>query len=152
MIARNRTALALSVVLVAGSLAAGACGRKTPVLPPALAAPQTVEGLEARNQLHGIELAWDRPTRYADGSHMLDLDGFRIERRRPCCGYIELARVPIEDRTRFQRARRFRYVDERVEPGELYSYRVIAFTVDEYESVPCDPIQIQRHLPLDEAK
>jgi hypothetical protein len=152
VIARYRTALGLAALLVSGCLAAGACGRKTAVRAPALAAPQAIEGLEARNELDGIEIAWDRPTRYADGSHMLDLDGFRIERRRPCCGYIELARVPIEDRTRFQRARRFRYVDERVEPGELYSYRVIAVTVDEYESIPCEPVQIQRRLPLREEK
>jgi hypothetical protein len=152
VIARNRSSPAVVVLLLSGWLAAAACGRKTPVVAPALAAPQTVEELQATNRLDGIELSWDRPTRYADGSHMLDLDGFRVERRRPCCGYVELARVPVEDRTRFQRARRFRYVDERVEPGELYSYRVIAFTVDEYESLPSEAVQIQRRLPLDEEK
>ncbi len=142
--------LALAAVLALGVLAAGACGRKTDVRPPDLVGPSTVEGLSARNRVKGIELTWDRPTRYADGSQMLDLNGFRIERRRPCCGFARLDEVAVSDRTRFRQAKRFRYLDEWAEPGELYSYRVIAVTVDNYESVPSEPVQIQRGVPLDE--
>ncbi len=137
-------------VLLLGLVVSPGCGRKTDVRPPHLVAPKTVTGLKLTNRVNGIEVEWKRPTRYADGTQMLDLDAFRIERRRPCCGYIELDRVPVEDRSRFRRANRFSYVDERVEHGELYSYRIVAVTVDRYESVPCEPVQIQRSLPLPE--
>ncbi len=139
-----------AILIFAAAISLGtACGRKTDVRPPHFVVPSVVEGLAAENELRGVKLRWKRPTRYADGSQMLDLDGFRIERRRPCCAFIKLADVPVEDRTRFQRANSFDYVDERVEVGELYSYRVVAITVDRYESDPCEPVQIQRRLPLE---
>lgn len=99
------------------------------------------------NELGGIALEWERPTEYADGSNMLDLAGFRLERRRACCGYQVIARVPVEDRYRFRRAKQFRHLDEAVSTGEIYLYRVIAYTLDGYESPPHEPVQIQRQLP-----
>lgn len=143
---------ARSLALVCCAIAAAllltpACGRKTPVRPPELVVPSPVEGLSASNVASGIELGWDRPTRYADGSHMLDLAGFRVERSRPCCGSVVHQRIEVEDRQRFRRAKRFRYVDERVEPGETYTYRVVAYTIDSYESVASGTVEIVRQLP-----
>lgn len=132
---------------MAASLLPAACGRKTNVRPPELVVPNPVEGLTADNAEQGIDLAWDRPTRYADGSNMLDLAGFRIERSRPCCGFVTLQEVEVEDRNRFRRAKRFRYTDHRVEVGEIYAYRVTAYTLDGYESTVSETVEIRRELP-----
>lgn len=142
----------LVALLCAATLfgSATACGRKTKVLPPDLVVPRVVEGLTATNELGGIALEWERPTEYADGSDMLDLAGFRVERRRPCCGFQVIAQVAVEDRYRFRRAKQFRHLDEAVSTGEIYLYRVIAYTLDGYESAPHEPVQIQREPPLAE--
>ncbi len=136
----------LVVALALTAACASACGRKTPVRPPDLVAPRVVTDVVATNTADGIEVSWGRPTRYVDGSHMLDLAAFRIERGRPCCGLRNLATVEIEDRHRFRRAKTFRYLDTAVEPGQSYSYRIYALTVDEYSSQPSELVRIQRAL------
>jgi len=143
----DRSLSLLSCIVAAVLALAPACGRKTPVRPPELAAPNPVETLTATNVARGIELEWDRPTRYVDGTLMLDLAGFRLERGRPCCGFAVHQVILVEDRQRFRRAKRFRHVDQSVEPGETYSYRVVAFTLDAYDSVASDTIQIVREVP-----
>ncbi len=147
MTARRCAALALTCVALLGL----ACGRKTAVRPPDLVAPQSVEGVSAVNLDDGIEVRWQRPTRYVDGSHMLDLAAFRIERKRPCCGYRLLEHLEVEDRQRFRRKKTFRYLDSTADLGEIYHYRVIAITVDEYESLPGEAVFIRRALPSDDA-
>lgn len=138
----------LALLCVGTTLAfSSSCGRKTKVLPPDLVAPQTVEGVTVVNAPAGIAVEWERPTHYVDGSNMLDLAGFRVERRRPCCGYQVIQRVEVEDRWRFRRAKRFEFVDEQVTPGEEYSYRIVAYTIDGYESAPSEPLRIQRQAP-----
>ena len=52
-------------------------------------------------------------------------------------------------RFRFRRAKRFRLLDEQVSTGEIYLYRVVAYTIDGYESPPSEPAQIQRQPPPD---
>lgn len=143
----DRSLSLLSCGLAAVLALAPACGRKTAVRPPEFAAPSPVESVTATNLAGGIELEWDRPTRYADGTLMLDLAGFRLERGRPCCGFAVHQVIEVEDRQRFRRAKRFRYLDQSVEPGETYAYRVVAFTLDAYESVTSDTIEILREVP-----
>ena len=142
----RRTVAILTALSILG-LAASACGRKTSVRPRELISPQAVEGLAATNTVDGIELRWRRPTRYVGGSHMLDLAGFRIERRRACCGFREIHQLEVEDRERFRRAKTFTFVDTYVEQDEAYLYRVTAYTVDDYRSEPTAPVEVVRELP-----
>ena len=143
----DRNAAVLASCALAAALLAPACGRKTPVRPLDLVVPSPIEGLAVTNVDKGIEVAWDRPTRYADGMQMLDLAGFRIERRRPCCGFVPRQLVEVEDRQRFRRAKRFRWVDEQVDAGESYTYRISAYTLDSYESKPTESEPIVREIP-----
>lgn len=143
-VARSTTVFACAVTIAIGT---GACGRKTAVRAPELVAPQPVAALEVRNVERGVELAWDRPTRYADGATMLDLAGFRVERSRPCCGFLLHQEIEIEDRQRFRRAKRIRWTDDRVQLGEEYAYRITAYTIDGYESEPVESPPIVRELP-----
>ena len=67
---------------------------------------------------------------------MEDLAGFVVERSRNNEPFTELARIPVTDRGRFQKAKRFEYVDRAVMPEGTYHYRIVAFTSDEYYSAP----------------
>lgn len=144
----GRFTLVAACAIAAVALAVSACGRKTPVRPPELVVPNSVQRLDVNNTDRGIELTWDRPTRYADGSQMLDLAGFRIERSRPCCGFVAYKEIEVDDRHRFRRTPRFRWVDERVEPGEVYTYRITAHTLDGYASAPTESESITRARPI----
>jgi len=117
-------------------LAVVACGRKTDVKPPQLVAPRTVTEVSLTTRADGIEIGWARPTEYVDGTTMEDLGGFVIERSRNNEAFRELTRVAVTDRGRFQKAKRFQYVDQAVTPDTTYHYRVVAFTTDGYYGAP----------------
>jgi hypothetical protein len=130
---RQRTRLVF--LLLAGVAASAlACGRKTNPKPPELVAPRPVGELALSSTAEGVALRWSRPTEYVDGSSMEDLGGFVIERSRYNSPFRELARVPVTDRGRFQKRKRFEYVDRSVMEGASYHYRVVAFTTDGYYS------------------
>ena len=126
----------LALVLVALLVAAFGCGRKTDPRPPELVAPRTVTELSLTTLADGIALRWSRPTQYVDGSTMEDLAGFVVERSRNNEPFGEFARVAVTDRGRFQKLKRFEYVDRAVMPEGTYHYRIVAFTSDGYYSAP----------------
>ncbi len=140
-----RRALRVGVVVV--TLAALACGRKTMPKPPQYVAPQPVQELSLATQSGGILVRWSRPTEYVDGTHMEDLAGFVVERNRYNSKFEELGRVPVTDQGRFQKAKRFDYVDTQLLPGATYHYRIVAFTKDGYYSAPSDAAEIEWHPP-----
>ncbi|MEW6296691.1 MAG: fibronectin type III domain-containing protein [Thermodesulfobacteriota bacterium] len=124
-----------------------ACGRKTPVRPPELVAPEPVRNLTLAVEDNKIQLRWERPQRYMDGSEMDDLGGFVVLRaaqngQGPATPFTQIAVVPVEDRDRFRQARRFSYTDEQLTPGTLYRYRVQAFTLDGYYSRPSNTVEL----------
>jgi hypothetical protein len=125
----------------------GGCGRKTPVKPPELAAPETIDGLDAANQSSGIRLGWPRPRTYADGSTMFNLAGFRLERAQNGTDFALIAELPVTDRDRFRQIRRFRYLDRDVVENVEYRYRLFSFTLDRYVSAPSNVAQIVRVAP-----
>jgi len=131
----RRTSAALLVGLIVVATVAG-CGRKTLPRPPAMVAPQTVTSVALSVRPTGIEIGWDRSTRYVDGSRMTDLGGFIVERQSFSTEFHEIARVPVTDRGRFRQAKRFEHLDEDVTPDMMYHYRVVAFTLDGYYSAP----------------
>jgi hypothetical protein len=130
---RTRSAAAALVLLLA---ALAACGRKTDPRPPELVAPRIVTEISLTTLADGITVRWSRPTQYVDGSTMEDLAGFVIERSRNNEPFTELGRVLVTDRGRFQKAKRFEYVDRVVVAEGIYHYRIVAFTSDQYYSAP----------------
>jgi hypothetical protein len=59
---RTRRSLLMGLFAVLGLLLLPQCGRKTPVKPPGLAAPEAIDDLVAINVKEGIRLTWRRPT------------------------------------------------------------------------------------------
>jgi len=148
MATRRPAALGLrTTALVAILLASGACGRKTMPKPPQLVAPKPVQELSLSTQSRGILVRWSRPTEYVDGSGMDDLGGFVVERNRYNSKFEEIARVPVTDQGRFQKAKRFDYLDTELLPGAVYHYRIVAFTADHYYSTPSDAAEIVWNPP-----
>lgn len=139
----QRTAL----LAVAFSLLVPACGRKTTPKPPQWVAPKPVQELSLATQSTGILVRWSRPTEYVDGSTMEDLGGFVVERNRYNSPFTEIARVPVTDQGRFQKVKRFDYLDTELLPGSTYHYRIVAFTTDRYYSSPSDAAEITWNPP-----
>lgn len=140
----------LHTVMAAALLfgAAGACGRKTFIRPPELAAPARIDDLSASNVADGIQLGWRRPRTYADGTRMGDLGAFRVERSAaPGAPFEVVATIEITDRDRFRQERRFRWLDRNVMTGESYLYRVVSETSDGYMSEPSNIAGIERVEP-----
>jgi hypothetical protein len=123
------------------------CGRKTPVKPPGLAAPETIDDLVAINAKDGIRLSWRRPVRYADGARMGDLGAFRIERSLPGEDFAQIATVALSDQDRFQQERRFHWVDSDTTMGTMYQYRVYSVTTDDYVSRASNIVTLERAEP-----
>jgi len=119
-----------------------ACGRKTDPRPPELVAPQPASKLSLTTGPDAITLGWSRPTSYVDGSSMEDLAGFVVERSGANSTFVEIGRVPVTDRGRFQKAKRFEYVDGTVDPDAVYHYRIVAFTSDGYYSAPSGAVSV----------
>lgn len=138
----TRRLLSLALLLVAFF----ACGRKTAVKPPELAAPERVE-IAAENRMPGVRLTWQRPRTYADGSRMYNLAGFRLERRESGSDFAPLIELPVTDRERFRQIRRFHYLDRSALEGLDYDYRVLSFTLDGYVSEPSNTVSILRIAP-----
>lgn len=110
--------------------------------------PKTIVGLAAQNNGEGILLSWKRPTDYVDGTRMLDLAGFRVERAAaPDDTFEELSTLEVTDRDRFRQIHSFRYLDQRVTPGASYRYRVTSFTSDGGSSAPSDIVEVRREIP-----
>ncbi len=124
-----------------------ACGRKTPVRPPELVAPEPIRDLTLEVEGNGIKLRWSRTQKYVDGSNMDDLGGFVVLRavqngQGTVGSFSQVAAVPVEDRDRFRKAKKFSYTDEQLTTGTLYRYRVQAFTLDGYYSSPSNTVEL----------
>lgn len=129
-----------------------ACGRKTPVKPPELAAPEQISDLRANNHKGGIRLAWKRPQVYADGSKMNDLGGFRLQRATPGGPFARLTELRLDDQERFRQTKQLRFLDDTAETDVEYRYRVLSFTLDEYVSKPSNEVTILRAVPAPAAE
>ncbi len=124
-----------------------ACGRKTPVRPPELVAPESVDDLTLAVEGKGIKLLWGRPQKYVDGSDMEDLAGFVVLRatqndQGEADSFTQVATVTVDDRDRFRKAKKFSYTDEQLTAGTLYRYRVQVFTLDGYYSSPSNTVEL----------
>ncbi len=116
-----------------------ACGKKTPVRPPELVLPEPTGDLTLEIEKDGVVLRWGRPQEYVDGSEMDDLSGFVVMRatqdaQGQTSSFTKVATIPVEDRDRFRKAKKFTYTDTQLTTGTLYRYRIQSLTEDGYES------------------
>jgi hypothetical protein len=135
------------IALCAAALGILTCGRKTPVRPPTMVAPETIDGVTASNAPDGVHLSWPRPAKRADGTRMSDLGGFRVQRGLGDAPAVTIATVVVTDRDRIQQERHFAWLDTDVSVGATYRYYVLSFTTDDYVSRPSNIVTITRAIP-----
>ncbi len=139
---RGMAAWVAALGLAAGALAG--CGNKTPLQPPKDVQPGPATALLASSSKDGVVLTWRRPTSYTGGKRMSDLGGFVVERASGdgTGAYGPIGRIELDDQTRFRPKRDMTWTDGTAVAGTRYRYRVIAFTLDGYESAPAGPVPI----------
>jgi hypothetical protein len=84
-----------------------------------------------------------------DGKEIHDLAGFLIFRQEPPEGcpqcpapFRERASISVEDREKFIKTKRFRFVDQEMKPQAVYRYRVISRLTDGSLSDPSNEAEI----------
>lgn len=137
----------VAVAVMAIAIAPG-CGAKSRPIPPELTHPDRVNDLSAKPDLKGIRLTWSRPMKYSGGTALKDLAGFRLLRSEGAESLTELAELPITDQERFQKVRRFAYVDTSAQMGHSYRYMMITETADGYQSDPSNVVLLTRTKPV----
>lgn len=125
------------LVLSALILSLAACGKKGPVRPLSVASPVTSPAFGAVQMGEGIVLTWRRPDLNQDGTPLIDLAGFRIERAHyspddpcPACREAEAVLIADLDLDYFpaggMQDDQLFWTDHRITPGLGYFYRLIA--------------------------
>jgi len=135
-----------AAVMMAIAMAAG-CGAKSRPIPPEFTHPDRVNDLAAKSDPRGIRLSWSRPMKYSGGKSLKDLAGFRLLRSEGNGPLTDLAELPVTDQERFQKIRRFAYIDTTAQMGKRYRYMMIAETSDGYQSDPSNVVQQTRTKP-----
>ena len=141
--------LVITALLIAAM--APACGQKSDLRAPELAAPKPINNLSARPAPDGVTLTWNRPTEYIDGKEIKDLASFVIFRKEislSCVDcpvpYRQLRIVNVEDREKFVKQKQYRYDDLEVRGNAIYRYRVSAQLFDGSLSAPSNEVEITR--------
>lgn len=132
---------------IAAAIAAAGCGVKSEPLAPGQVLPARILNLRASAAPGGIELAWPRPTHYANGNIMHDLSDFVILRAAGDGPMTPLVEIPVTDQERIQIQREFTYLDNETKLGERYRYVVIEETSDGYRSLPSNEVEFVRSKP-----
>jgi hypothetical protein len=117
------------------------------VRPPELVAPEPITDLALEVEGKGIKLRWGRTDKTVDGHDLDDLGGFVVLRasqdaQGKANPFSQIGTIPVEDRDRFRKAKKFSYTDEQLAAGTLYRYRVQAFTLDGYYSPPSNTVEL----------
>jgi predicted small lipoprotein YifL len=137
-----------SRLLLFACVALTACGVKGRLRAPEDVHPRAPTRLLAQSTAAGVRLTWNRPVRYGGGLRMDDLGGFDVERAAGEGGaFARVARIELTDQGRFRKERKQEWTDLNVTPGATYRYRVIAFTLDGYESDPAGPVTVEHRRP-----
>jgi hypothetical protein len=141
---RNSRVLLFATVL---STLASACGVKSAPMAPELVRPERIVDLRAAPDPQGIKLTWGRPTHYAGGHMMRDLDSFVILRGNADGPLTPVAALAVTDRERFSVEHDFMFVDEQTSLDKEYRYEIVSRTVDGYVSEPSNQVEITRIKP-----
>ena len=123
------------------------CGVKSPPVPPQAARPQRILDVHAVSVKGGIKLTWGRPTTYEMGGKMRNLGYFSIMRSEGSGIFNEVGEVPVTDQARFQQQQTFSFIDGGTTMGQSYTYQIVSYTKDDYQSMPSNPVLIERTVP-----
>ena len=139
--------LAFSMALSLLPLALPGCGHKTIVRPPELVIPASVNDLTLEVVEKGVDLRWGRAQRTVGGEDLDDLAGFVVLRaaqdpQGQTSEFTQVTMIPVEDRDRFRKNKKFGYTDEELTAGTLYRYRVLAFTLDGYYGKASNTVEL----------
>ena len=144
---RSIAFLCFVVLIAVCDLAWLGCGVKSAPIPPEDARPEQILDLQAASAKNGIRLTWSRPEKYAGGDKITDLAGFTVLRSESDAPYQNLREVPVTDQGRFQVQPTFTFTDDATQVGKTYHYKVVAFTTDNYRSLPSNEVTITRKVP-----
>jgi hypothetical protein len=136
----------IAAAILAAAVIAG-CGAKSAPIPPSQTHPGRINDLSAVSVAGGVRLSWSRPMTYTGGKKLRDLAGFRLMRAEGPGPFGEIAELPVTDQERFQKVRRFSYVDRSTQMGQTYLYIIVAETSDGYESDPSNVVKATRTRP-----
>ena len=138
------------LMLLCIALWGSACGKKGDPRAPELVTPKVIENLSARTGAGGVTLTWSRPTEYVDGRPLKDLASFVIFRKEisPSCldcpvPYRQLTTVYVEDREKFVQQKRYQFIDQEVQPGVVYRYRVSPQLADGSLGGPSNEVEVK---------
>jgi len=146
-------AACLALVLCAG---AGACGRKTAPLVPDSPRPEAVKDIKAVARDTVAYLSWPIPAKNVEGKAVsaTDIDRFRIERAevgpdRKRARYKPYAEIDMANPSpSVVRDGEVAWSDARLRYGQVYSYRIRAFSVRGGVSAWSDEVRIAPLLSL----
>jgi hypothetical protein len=136
----------LLLSLIATALVSG-CGVKSGPVPPQTVYPAAISDLRASADPAGINLTWSRPMHYVSGHSMRDLGEFVLLRSDQNQPFQPLVEIQVTDQDRFEPQRTFSYIDGETQPGNSYSYEIVARTTDGYTSAPSNRVRFTRVLP-----
>jgi len=143
------TRLFYCLLPVAVCLLFAGCGSKGPLRTPEGAMPEPIGSLTAKVGKQGINLVWPRPMHYVDGKELNDLAAFVVLRKEisktcPECvvPYRTRATVDVEDQQKFIKRKQFGFVDQEVQPGATYRYRVFSKLADGTSGGPSNEVEI----------
>jgi len=138
---------AVALFAFVGAAAWVGCGVKSRPVPPQAARPQRILDLRAASVENGVRLTWGRPTTFEAGGKMRNLGHFSIMRSDSQGFFRNVGEVPVTDQQRFQQQQMFAFTDHDTTIGRSYTYQVISFTQDNYQSAPSNPVEIERTVP-----
>jgi len=120
----KRSVFAAVTVLMA--LILGACGVKSPPMPPEGGHPNTISKLTARAREDGILLRWEAPG-YSEGKKFTKPTRFEIQRRTKTAEKAAWSEYELVGEIPFRKSdTTFEWKDIKVTPGVRYQYRVAA--------------------------
>jgi predicted small lipoprotein YifL len=141
--------LDILITVVAVALALAGCGAKGPLRTPEGAMPEPIKDLRGKAGKQGVDLTWTRPTNYVDGKELNDLASFVVLRKEvskncPECvvPYRQRATVDVEDQQKFIKRKQFGFVDQEVQPGTTYRYRVFSKLRDDTAGGPSNEVEV----------
>lgn len=122
------------------------CGKKGPVRPLELPLPAAPSNLSLQQRGEALRLSWEVPTANQNGTPLTDLQGFRLFRLPFVPGQeclecrdlsVLLAEIDLDyPQGTIRDGSRLTYVDDAVQAGTGYRYRIVPFTARDHEGAP----------------
>lgn len=139
------TSSARAPLAAAALLAFAACGIRTDPRPPEDTMARAPTELSAEREEQTVVVKWRSPGESVDGSRLIDLSRFVVERRAGEQTFSRIGETAADTTHRLRPIRYYSYVDEAPVDGDA-EYRVVAYTADGQRGVPSDPTSLKPAL------